>query len=177
MKIPSRLSRGAIAVAAVATLTAPLSGTSSAAAGGHAPDSGAVPAPYPGAGALLPAPPSAPVRSSGPDACQPIAAGDYAHLSFGDASAHGWWYRGNCINTLATVYVYLQEYYSDGSWRTKARGSAFVYPGGGSGNRANARRRCENPFVAGWRSLVIVQIGNGDSTYTPGRNLPCQVLT
>lgn len=181
MNIPSIRSRAGIAVAALAILTAGLSGPASAAARGPAPHHPEpVPAPYPGAGAVLPTPPSAPVTSSGPllpDACTPYVDGDNAHLSGGDVSAHGWWYRGTCPNQKTTVYIGLQEFYSDGIWRTKDTGSAYVWPGGGSANWATARRTCENRFVAGWRSYIIVYIGNGASAYTPGQNLACQVLT
>jgi len=110
-------------------------------------------------------------------ACTPYVDGDYAHVSSGDVSAHGWWYRNNCPNTKTTVYIGLQEFYSDGSWRTKATGSAYVYPGGGSGNRATARHICESVVPAGWRSYVIVYIGNGASAYTAAQNLACRTLT
>jgi hypothetical protein len=144
-----------------------------------APYPGAVPAPNPGASAVLPAPPSAPVTSSptAAAACTPYVDGDYAHVTSGDVSAHGWWYRNNCPNTKTTVTIGLQEYYSDGSWRTKATGSAYVYPGGGSANWANARHICESVVVAGWRSYVIVTIGNGASANTAAQNLACRTLT
>jgi hypothetical protein len=82
------------------------------------------------------------------------------------------WGPEGCISS---VYIGLQEYYSDKTWRTKATGSAYVWPGGGSANWATARRTCENTFVAGWRSYIIVYIGNGASAYTTGQNLACQV--
>jgi hypothetical protein len=76
-----------------------------------------------------------------------------------------------------TRQIGLQEYYSDGSWRTMATGSAYVYPGGGSSNWANARHICESVVVAGWRSYVIVNIGNGASANTAAQNLACRTLT
>jgi len=189
MNIPSIRSRAGIAVAALAILTAGLSGAASAAASGAAPHHshpvpapypGAVPAPNPGADAVLPTSPPAPFTSGGPllpDACTPYVQGDNAHKSGGDVSAHGWWYRGTCPNQKTTVYIGLQEFYSDGLWRTKDTGSAYVWPGGGSANWATARRTCENTFVAGWRSYIIVYIGNGASAYTPTQNLACQVFS
>lgn len=139
---------------------------------------GAVPATDPSAGAVLPVPPSASIGGTVPaTACTPYVDGDYAHVSSGDVSVHGWWYQGNCPNTKTTVTIGLQEYYSDGSWRTKATGSASVYPGGGSGNRATARHLCESVVPAGWRSYVIVTIGNGASEYTASQNLACRTLT
>jgi hypothetical protein len=112
-----------------------------------------------------------------PAACTPYVDGDYAHLSSGDVSAHGWWYQGTCPNTKTTVTIGLQEYYSDNTWRTKATGSAYVYPGGGSANRAVARHVCESTVPAGWRSYVIVTIGTGASAYTAAQNLACRTLT
>lgn len=141
-----------------------------------APYPGAVTAPNPGANAVLPAPPPAPSGAAPAAACTPYAAGDYAHLSSGDVSAHGWWYQNNCPNTKATVTVGLQEYFSDGVWRDKGTvGSASVYPGGGSANRASARDTCVGVVFAGWRSYVIVSIGNGASAYTAAQNLYCSV--
>jgi hypothetical protein len=187
MKIPNMRSRAAIAVAAAAILTTGLSGTTSAATGGPAPQSTPtppVPAPYPDAD---PAPnpdtsavPSAPVTSSGPalaTACTPYVDGDYAHRSKSApyyVSAHGWWYRNDCPNTKTTVYIGLQEYWSDGVWRTQATGSKYVYPGGGSANRAAVHENCDNLRLAGWRSWIVVYIGNGASAYTSARNLYCQ---
>jgi hypothetical protein len=182
MKIPSMRSRVAIAVAAAAIVTAGLSGTASAATGG--PDPGAVPAPYPGAvtapdpsaDAVLPVPPSAPVSTVVAAACQPYVDGDYAHPSTtvpGDVSAHGWWYQNNCPYVKTTVYMGLQEFYSDGSWRTKATNSAGEYPG--KSHKANVRTACQNGEYTGWRSYIIVHIGNGASANTIGQNLYCRV--
>jgi hypothetical protein len=142
-----------------------------------APYPGAVPAPNPGANAVLPAPPLGTSSGAAPAAaCTPYAAGDYAHPSSGDVSAHGWWYQNNCPNTKATVTVGLQEYFSDGVWRDKGTvGSASVYPGGGSANRASARDTCVGVAFAGWRSYVIVSIGNGASAYTAAQNFYCSV--
>lgn len=187
MKISSMRSRAATAVTAIAIATAVLSGTASAAASGSSPQQprpvpapypGAVPAPDPGASAVVPESPLAPVTSSSAvaSACTPYVDGDYAHVSSGEVSVHGWWYRNNCANTKTTVTIGLQEYYSDGVWRTKATGSAYVYPGGGSGNRATARRVCESVITAAWRSYVIVAIGNGASAYTAAQNLPCRTI-
>jgi hypothetical protein len=189
MKIRSIRSRAAVVVAAAAIVTAGLSGTASAASAGPAPHQpNPVPAPYPGAvaalnpgaGAVLPAPPSAPVASSGTlllAGCTPYVDGDHAHVTSGQVSVHGWWYRGTCANTKTTVSVGLQEYYSDKTWRTKATGSANVWPGGGSANWANARHVCESTVIAAWRSYIIVKIGNGASAYTTGQNLACRTLT
>ncbi len=91
----------------------------------------------------------------------PYVDGDYAHLSSGYVSAHGWGYRGTCPNTKATVTVRLYEYFSDGTWHYQAYGQTYVWRGGGSANWATARLVCEGVALAGWRSLVAVNIGYG----------------
>jgi len=114
--------------------------------------------------------------------CSPTAKGDYVHISSTapqTASGHGWWLRNNCTAAKATVEIVLQEYFSDGSWRSRGQGGqATVYPGGGSGNRANARAVCQTKSVTGWRSVVHVypvgESGSG-STTTAGQDIACRV--
>ncbi len=166
------------APAAVATPPAP-SGTAYASTAGPASQPTPVPAPYPypDSGSV---PSTAPVTSDGsvsPDtaaSCTPYVDGDYVHVSSGDASAHGWWYRGSCANTKTTVTIYLYEYFSDGLWHWQGTGQAYVYPGGGSGNRATVRQICTGTIPAGWRSLIVVKIGNGASAYTTAQNISCR---
>jgi hypothetical protein len=117
---------------------------------------------------------SAPVAAIPAAACNPFVDGDNVHVSSGDVSGHGWWYQGSCGNVKTTVYIYLYEYYSDGSWREKNSGSKNVYPGGGSANRAATRIVCTGVIPAAWRTLVVVHIGNGASAYTKTLNLPCR---
>jgi len=176
MKIPSRRSRAAITVVAAAILASgALGGMAPAATGDTAP--GPVPAPYPYPGTVPPTPPPIPGSGGAPtvNTCTPFVNGDNVHgPTSGDASGHGWWYRNNCTNVKATVYIGLQEYFSDGTWHNQgAIGSKYVYPGGGSANWANARQVCEGFALAGWRSYVYVTIGNGASAYTPAQNLNC----
>ena len=95
----------------------------------------------------------------------------------GKRDRHGWWTRGTCPNTQATVSIYLFEYYSDGTWRLKGGNSGSVWLGGGSGNRVSVRRTCEATLVAGWETSVYVSIGSGNFIYTPVQNLSCQVYT
>jgi hypothetical protein len=74
------------------------------------------------------------------------------------------------------VTIYLYEYYSDNTWHYKSQGSAYVWPGGGSSNWANARWVCGVPpyGTAGGRSLVVIKSpGTGASGYTPAQNLIC----
>src|SRR5947209_6449598 len=152
-------SRAAVAVTFAAILAAAGlgGGVASAATGGTTTQPH--PAPYPGAGTVS----SAPALSGGtvtPDACTPYVDGDYAHVSSGDVSAHGWWYEGTCGNTKTTVTVGLQEYFSDGTWHDQGTpGQKNVYPGGGSANRAATRQVCDGVALAAWRSYVIVSIG------------------
>jgi hypothetical protein len=114
--------------------------------------------------------------------CSPGANGDNVHISSTapqTASGHGWWSRGNCTAAKATVEIVLQEYFSDGSWRSRGQGGqATVYPGGGSSNWANARAVCQTKTVTGWRSVVHVypvgQSGSASHT-TPAVNIACRV--
>jgi hypothetical protein len=176
MKIPGMLlRRAAISVAAV-TLVASgiLGGVSSAAAAPVA--SPPYPIPYPGAGtgsAVLPPIPATLIQAT---SCTPYVDGDYAHVSSGDVSAHGWWYQGTCPNQKTVVTIGLQEYFSDLTWHDEGTvGTANVYPGGGSANRAVARVTCAATTPpAGWRSYVIVTIGTGASAYTTAQNLNCR---
>ena len=190
MKIRSMRSRAAIAVATAAILATGLSGTGSAATGGPAAQSSptpAVPAPYLGDPAADPAPgtviggPPAPSGTDSVDACNPTADGDYVHRS--DTApyyvrGHGWWHAGTgCGFVKTTVWVDLYEHYSDGTWRFKATGNAYVYPGGGAGRRATVTGYCESFDVAGWRTLTRVYIGSGDLHWSPGVNRNCQIFS
>lgn len=97
------------------------------------------------------------------------------------ASVHGWWRKisGTCPSK-ANVDVYLQGWWCDFygcRWITVASDSQDVYAGGGSGNRATARKTCSNSNTVGWRGYVDVDlIGVSDPsgyTYSTIRDLPC----
>jgi hypothetical protein len=135
--------------------------------------SAAHPAPYPYADTAA-STPRALVPDAAAAACVPYVDGDNVHVSSGDVSGHGWWYRNTCANTKTTVTIYLYEYYSDNTWRWKNTGSKSVYPGGGSANRAAVRIGCTGVVPAAWRTLVVVKIGAGASAYTKTLNLPCR---
>ena len=113
--------------------------------------------------------------------CAFITDGDYVHKTGNDATGHGWWVNVNCSSgTKATVKIWLEEYFSDGSWRVKGSGSKSpVYSGGGSANRANARATCSNSgTVSGRRRGDVDLIGQVDSpeqAITAVRELPCTV--
>lgn len=105
--------------------------------------------------------------------CTPYVDGDNLHITSGEVSAHGWWYQGTCPNTKATVTIWIQEYFSDRTWHTQGSGQAYVWPGGGSSNWANARQVCEGVALVPRRALVSVNIGTGASAQTDFRNLNC----
>lgn len=143
------------------------------------PASAAVPVPAPLAGEA-----AGPLTEpSGPSAvCLFRTNGDYVHVSStppASASGHGWWTNINCRATLADVTVQLQQYYSDGRWRNVGSpGRARVRSGGGAGNRATGRVQCVSRAVAGWRSVIDVDlVGLPDDPRkltTPGRNITCR---
>jgi len=114
-------------------------------------------------------------------ACLAYTRGDNAHRSSTgfEASAHGWWDNVNCSATLADVTVWLQQYYSDGVWRTRGTvGAARVRSGGGSGNRATARALCADSRSTGWRSVVDVDlvglIDDSSQLVTGAVNIACR---
>jgi hypothetical protein len=133
-----------------------------------------VPYPYPDATSTTSSTPGVLAPAASAAACAPYVDGDNVHVSSGDVSGHGWWYQGTCANTKTTVTIYLYEYYSDGTWHYEGTGTKYVYPGGGSANRAAVRTVCTNVVPAGWRTLVVVKIGIGASAYTKTLNLPCR---
>jgi hypothetical protein len=169
MKISSRVG---VTVAAVGILASGcLAGVTTAASASTAP----YPTVYPGPGTPPPTGPPIPVTGA-PDAeCTPYVAGDYAHPSGGDVSAHGWWYRNNCPNQKTTVLIGLQEYFSDKTWHDEGpTQDADVWPGGGSANWVPNHLPCQGVAKAGWRSYIIITApGTGASAYTAARDLNC----
>jgi hypothetical protein len=97
--------------------------------------------------------------------CTPDTYADNPHPSStpGVISGHGWWGQGNCSSNKATVQNCLYEYYTDGTWRRKACGTASgIYPGGGSANRSAANRGCDSTGeLISWRNRVDVDV-NGE---------------
>ncbi len=115
-------------------------------------------------------------------ACTPFSGRDYPHISKNgtDVSGHGWWDRGDCSGSLADVYNCIYEYYDDGFWYQKDCSSTErLSPGGGAGNRTNARRVCANFHLATWRNHVDVDVvGEWDTGENPMRQatINCQVF-
>lgn len=114
--------------------------------------------------------------------CEFLTRYDDVHHPAGSnyVSGHGWWDNVDCpAGTKAVVKTWIQEYYSDGSWRTKDTGSKTVYSGGGSANRSNARRTCDRYVTVSWRSEVDVDLVGISDTNNIGRsatqNLACLV--
>lgn len=99
----------------------------------------------------------------------------------GDVSGHGWWDNGDCpAKTRANITIRLEEYYSDGTWRTKNTGTKKkAYAGGGSANRANARVTCQGGSTVSWRTETDIDLINIPDTNNIGRsathNIPCSV--
>lgn len=171
-----------LAIGGATLLVLAVSGTAAQASAQVHPDfaaeasSSPVPAPYPGAGTGVPAPPTGPTGTAPAAACTPYVDGDTVHVTSGDISGHGWWYKNDCPNQKTTVTIGLQEYFSNGVWYNKGTvGSKKVYPNGGSANWANARDTCVGTSLAGWRSYVIVTIGTGASAYVGFANRDCSV--
>ncbi|WP_274561662.1 hypothetical protein [Streptomyces spiramyceticus] len=98
-----------------------------------------------------------------------VTNGDHVHISStapATASAHGWWKKISGPGTKAKVTIELQALdYRDNKWKTVATGSKTVKSGGGSVNRANARKTCTNRVMqVKWRSRIDVDlIGVADS--------------
>lgn len=66
--------------------------------------------------------------------------------------------------TKAVLKVYLQEYFSDRTWRTMNIGTKTVYSGGGSAHRAVGRRTCQGARPMSWRTMIDVDlVGLADS--------------
>ncbi|WP_155989151.1 hypothetical protein [Nocardiopsis sp. CNT312] len=94
-------------------------------------------------------------------------------------TTHGWWVNGNCSAIQAVVTVELQQYYSDGSWRTEGIvGQDTVYSGGGAGNRATGRASCTDGELTSWRSVVDVDlvgvIDDPSKLITTTKNIYCE---
>lgn len=175
MKIPGRLPRASITLAAVTLGASGLLGGAASAATTVPATTAPHPIPYPGTGTGSSAPPPIPARQVPAAACTPYVDGDNAHVSSGDVSAHGWWYQGTCANQKTVVTIGLQEYFSDKTWHDEGTpGTKNVYPGGGSANRAATRVACASTVPAGWRSYVIVTLGTGASAYTDAQNIACR---
>ena len=163
---------GSDLAAASAFLAAPAGAGTAAAGDATRPDGGvppgarkAGPAPYGGAetpregsdGAA-----SAPTAQTVAGSCSYETRGDWPHRSGADVSAHGWWiYLSGSCPSQADVTVYLQQYWCDAwgcRWITRAQGAKRVYAGGGSANRANARKYCDSSEYTGWRNVVDVDL-------------------
>lgn len=132
-----------------------------------------------GAGESLDAVSTDPQAALGP--CTPVSGRDNPHRSKTGvaASGHGWWDKGDCSNSRATVYNCIYEYYSDGSWRQKdCSDHKELYTGGGGGNRTTARKPCDDQRLTSWRNHVAVDvIGEWDTGETPFRenDIACRV--
>jgi hypothetical protein len=97
--------------------------------------------------------------------CTPVSGRDNPHYTAPDVSGHGWWGKGNCTGSTATVYNCLYEFWTDGTWRQQACSAhEKLKPGtGGSSYRTNARVACDSTGqTISWRNHVDVDV-NGQS--------------
>lgn len=99
--------------------------------------------------------------------CTPVSGRENPHRSSTGVAAfgHGWWEKGNCSNDRAKVFNCLYEWYTDNTWRQQACSETkTLKPGGGSTQRATARRDCRDTQRTSWRNHVDVDvIGEIDS--------------
>ncbi|MGI9092338.1 MAG: hypothetical protein ACR2FF_02595 [Mycobacteriales bacterium] len=98
--------------------------------------------------------------------CTPGSGRDNPHYTAPDVSGHGWWTKGNCSGSTATVYNCLYEYYTDGYWYRKACSpKKTLKPGGGSAQRTNARVTCNSTGeTISWRNQVDVDVNGENDT-------------
>lgn len=108
--------------------------------------------------------------------CTPDTRSDNPHVTRGDVSGHGWWFKGDCSNNRAVVTVCLQQYYTDGTHRTKECNDRTIAPG--SSRRANARTACTGRALTTWRNVVDVDVvGEADAAEQDAKyeNISCRV--
>lgn len=88
--------------------------------------------------------------------------GDRAHISSSGGpravQAHGWWQKGNCKATIATVTVQLQKKIGTRWVDVGRQGSGEFGAGGGRGKRATARYECKGTARTTYRSWVDVNV-------------------
>ncbi|WP_198048266.1 hypothetical protein [Saccharomonospora iraqiensis] len=112
--------------------------------------------------------------------CTPVTRAHRPHLSSGDISAHGTWDKGSCTNNYASVEIWLQEWYTDGTWRTKAYDERTVAYGGGRGRAAVARVACQDGRATDWRAVVDVdvndEIDTSEQAVNVVRGFACRVF-
>ncbi|WP_229820774.1 MULTISPECIES: hypothetical protein [Streptomyces] len=118
--------------------------------------------------------------TAAPSAGAFISNGDRVHVSSTPprtASAHAWWIKVSGPGTKAKVTIWLQTKTKNGKWRSVAKGSKTVKPGGGSSRRANARKTCANAQKTQWRTMIDVDIIGVNDTpekaYTAAVTVKC----
>lgn len=124
-------------------------------------------------------------------ACMPVTGGDNPHESTetggtkNQVSAHGWWRKGECSGTKATVTACLYELWvaDNGTkhWIKKKCTSKDIKPAKKSTNkpRMNVRMNCSNLKYTGWANFVDVDVhGTWDDSLKLAKysNVYCRVL-
>lgn len=140
-------------------------------------------APHPALAPVGASTPTSPAASPLDTYCLFYTRFDDVHWSStaGDVSGHGWWDNGDCpAGTRANITTYLEEYFSDGVWRTRNVGTKKnAYSGGGSANRANARVTCTGSAEVSWRTVTDIDLINISDTNNVGISdvvaFPCSV--
>jgi hypothetical protein len=114
--------------------------------------------------------------------CTPETRYDFPHMSSTGwaVSAHGSWNHGNCsihANT-AMVRVTLQEYWTDGTWRTYHNPVRELYAWNSGGGRTTARVDCMTSSQTSWRSIVdvdVVGVSDTGDIKISYDDVPCRV--
>lgn len=124
-------------------------------------------------------------------ACMPVTGGDNPHESTetggtkNQVSAHGWWRKGECSGTKATVKACLHELWvaDNGTkhWIQKKCNSKEIKPAKKNTNkpRMNVRANCSNLKLTGWANYVDVDVhGTWDNSLKLAkyRNVYCRIL-
>lgn len=117
-------------------------------------------------------------------ACTPYTGVDNPHVSSSEfvASGHGWWRKGNCSGTTATVTTCLLEWWvgsdSTGRWVTKKCNNEpnpiKPAPYGTRKPSVTARIGCTNSKYTGWANVVDVNV-NGVSDTSETRYMTANI--
>lgn len=121
-------------------------------------------------------------------ACTPFTGVDNPHVSGSEfvASGHGWWRKGTCSGSKATVTTCLLEWWvgndGQGRWVTKKcqPGVVKAAPSGTRKPSVTARVGCTNRVYTGWANVVDVDVSGvvdtGETSYRTA-NIYCRRLS
>ena len=113
--------------------------------------------------------------------CRYETGADNPHVSYNEASVHGWWIKkNNRCPSKADVTVWLQAAWRSGwtcMWITLDSDKERIRAGGGRGKRVNARDACHSNELTLYRNVVDVDIpGTIDppNVKTMVKQIPCR---